>query len=435
MDINLTLTNMLFEVLTEFKVDNIKDILQAMTVRNEIVQLNFNTTYDNKKVASRVKAYLSSNYDSYKMDVTINNKKFKLRYPNLYHRFLKTSLVKVMRQPFYYAMVISLLPLAVTGVCLKYLSTPKQHLDTAAKVISDNFINVCFLLSTLIITYLITKVVAIKQEKNSRIILIRQYSNQLSEFRRICRNLIADYSFFTNRDFKKHAEAIKHHISFNEMETWFNDEELRTKMNKYIFDSGYSEVMIKLYLQLDSFYLKDGFNPIFMMATHPANYIYSSNELKIWELFMDNNMLWYVFDNEAGVYENDFSFNNQAYSKPIVSSAKRFDSKKYRKAEFNSTLLLEISLDVQNTVLPNLVTLVKKNEEGLPFVFKYFIMCFGVIVLFGVVIKTFFDVFYPLPFIDLLSILVTIMVLIHMSISLKFILRDELYMNTETDYI
>jgi hypothetical protein len=435
MEIDLTLTNMFFAALTEFGVADVKTVLETLTVKDGIVTIKFNTTNDVKQVVKRLKEYLKSKYDSYQINVVVNSKNYRLRYPNFYHLFVSTALFRVIRQPFYYAMLISLLPLALAGVCLKFIDTPQKHLDETAKSISDNFINVCFLLSTLIITYLITKVVAIKQEKNNRIILIRSYCNQLTEFRRICRNLIADYSFFTNRDFKRHAEAIKQHITFKDIETGFNNENIRAKMRTYIFDTGYSEVMLKLYLQIESFYLEDGYNPIFMLATHSENYIYNSKELEVWELFIDNNLIWYVFDNERGVYENEFSYDNQAYSKPIISSAKRFDSKKYGKAEFNEKLLLEISLDVQNTVLPNLITLIKKNEEGLPFVFKYFIACFAIIVLCGVVIKTFFDLFYPLPLIDLLSILITIAVLMHMSISLKFILRDELYMDTKTDYV
>ncbi|QJD94621.1 hypothetical protein HH214_01410 [Mucilaginibacter robiniae] len=437
MIIDVTLTNLLFKILSDLNIDNPAGLLKNLVVKKGVLIVKIDTASNPKKLVDAIDSYFKSNYQSFKVNLTIAGKTYKLRYPSFKDRLLQTPFMMQLSMPFYWAILVSCLPLLTTAFCLKFSDISITDLDHEAKEISNYYVNICFLLSTLIITYLITKVVAIKQEKNNRIVAIRDYSNQLTEFRRICRNLIYDPSLFTAPNFARYARGITSKITFQELENFnsSNDEDLHLKVKNYIVDSNFSEILLKLYLQLHSFYIEGGYNPPFMLATHSANYIYSSKELKMWELFTENNLIWYVFDNERGNYENHFDFSNQAHAKPVVSSAKRFDRKKYKDAKYSSDLLLDISMDVQNEVLPNLTTLVKKNEEGLPFVFKYFIFCFAIIVLFGVVVKNFFDLFYPTPFIDLLSIMVTMMVLIHIFVSLKFILRGELYMSRKTDYL
>ena len=168
---------------------------------------------------------------------------------------------------------------------------------------------------------------------------------------------------------------------------------------------------------------------------YDTDHVYSLKELGQWTWFMENNLIWYVFENEKQDYENAFHFTNSYYGGNVCSAARVFDSVKYATVKYNQQLLLDISADVQHSVLPELYKIVSKNEEGLPFVFRYFLICFSIIISAGVVLKALSDILFNAPIADLISIQIVMAVLIHIFVCLPFIIRDEISLHPKYDYL
>ena len=74
-------------------------------------------------------------------------------------------------------------------------------------------------------------------------------------------------------------------------------------------------------------------------------------------------------------------------------------------------------------------------KKDYPFVFSYFLVCFSIIILAGVVLKSLSDILFSQPAVDLISLQLVMAVLIHIFICFPFILKDEISLHPTHDYI
>jgi hypothetical protein len=424
------LLNGIYGFLNELGIALPKDFMDSLAIRENKITFELQTSVDPKLIMKTLRDRLKWRYLQFKLDVKINGKGYQSGYPNLWEEFIEWPYWQAAKHPLVYALFIALSPFYITIIYFLCIKQLPLDFDKHVQSVSDAFLNICILLSSLIVTFLITKAIAIRQEKSGRIGKVRTLSRQISAFRELCDNLIGDWSLWADDRFLSYGLSLRKVIQYEEIaDIDWDNEELVERFSKWVLKSGYGEILPKLYLQLVAWsndrnrFLRDD------------DHVYSLRELKQWAWFMDNNLIWYVFDNEKQDYENSFHFVNTYYGGEVKDAAKKFDPNKYAHAAYGPQLLLDISADVQNTVLPELYKIVSKNEEGLPFVFSYFLVCFSVIILAGVVLKSLSDILFSQPAADLISLQVVMAVLIHIFVCLPLILKDEISLHPKHDYL
>ncbi|MDB5004414.1 MAG: hypothetical protein JWQ34_2639 [Mucilaginibacter sp.] len=429
-DYEIGLLNLIYGLLNELGIALPKDFMDSLAIKTDKITFELTTDVDAKLIVKALRNGLKWRYLKFELDVKINGKRYHTSYPNPWEMFTEWLYWEAAKHPLVYALFIALVPFYITIIyflCIKQLPPDfNKHVQS----VSDAFLNICILLSSLIVTFLVTKAIAIRQEKSGRIGKVRALSRQISAFREVCDSLIGDWSLWPDSKFLSYGLSLKKTICYAEIADmdWDNDE-LVERFSKWVLKSDYGEIIPKLYLQLVAWsndsnrYLRDD------------DHIYSLRELERWTWFIENNLIWYVFDNEKQDYEKAFHFTNSYYGGEVKAAAKKFDPDKYAKSAYYPQLLLDISSDVQHNVLPELYKIVSKNEEGLPFVFSYFLVCFSVIILAGVVLKSLSDIMFAQPAADLISLQLVMAVLIHIFICLPLILKEEISLHPKHDYL
>lgn len=424
-------------VLLEQNLASNQDVNDKIVFEGEIPHITLSVDQKASKVIARFKNRLKNYLDEFDFIITVNGKTKRKKYPKLWDK------VKTYNYMFYYHSIIHrgfiVLVILFIALIIYFLNV---KIDTSfEKKVSDaskNLLSVCALLSSLIITFVISKVLLIRQEKISRVPKIKQLSNKLSEFRRICDYLIKSHQFWQPiAGFNNYASSVAKQIDYNDVYylDW-NDDERRKFVNGLIITENYGEMLIKLYLQIKVFCSdadKEKGGNVFYNKDFPANYIYSGTELEQWQFLNEDNNFWYVFDYRRHDYENGFNFEIGPYKEDLLKSVYRFDPQ-FLTAPLDRHLLVNVSKIVENEVIPELTELIKKNERHLPYIVRYFLSCFTIILMFGVVIKTISDIFYPHWIIDMTCIAIVLFVIIHIFICLSRILNTEIRMNPKSDY-
>lgn len=424
-------------VLLEQNLASSQDVNHKIVYENDVPHV---TLFADKKASKVIAAFVKRLRDyltEYDFIITVNGKTKRKRYPKLWHK------VKNYDYMFYYNSIIHrgfIVLIILSAVFIIYLLNIKidEPFEKKVSEASKNLISVCALLSSLIITFIISKVLVIRQEKISRVPKIKELSNKLSEFRRICDYLIKSHQFWQPiAGFYNYASGVSKQIDYNDVYylDW-NDDKRRKFVNGLIITETYGEMLVKLYLQIKVFCSdadKDKGGNVFYNKDFPANYIYSGKELEQWQFLNEDNNFWYVFDYRRHEYENGFNFEIGPYKEDLLKSAYKVDPQ-FLNAHLDRHLLVKVSKIVENEIIPELTELVKKNEKFLPYIVRYFLTCFTIILIFGVVIKTISDIFYHHWITDMTCITIVLFVIIHIFICLKRILNSEIRMNPESDY-
>jgi len=424
------LLNGIYGLLNELGVTLPKDFMEQLAIKGGKITFELKTDIEPKMIVKALRNGLKWRYLKFELNVKINGKRYHTSYPNLWEMFIEWPYWEAAKHPLVYALFVALTPFYITIIYFLYIKQLPPDFDKHVQSVSDAFLNICILLSSLIVTFLVTKAIAIRQEKSGRIGKVRTLSRQISAFREVCDNLIGDWSLWADSGFLSYGLNLKKEFSYSEIaDLNWDDKELIDRFDKWVLKSKYGEIIPKLYLQLVAWsndsnrYLRDD------------DHVYSLRELEQWTWFIENNLIWYVFDHEKQDYEGVFHFINNYYGGEVCEAAKKFDPGKYAKATYSPQLLLDISSDVQNSILPELYKIVNKNEEGLPFVFSYFLVCFSVIILAGVIVKSLSDIMFSEPAVDLISLQMVMGVLIHIFIRLPLILKDEISLRPKRDYL
>lgn len=331
------------------------------------------------------------------------------------------------------AVIVALFVILCFIVSFASLRHSCQYQQNMAKAF--DYINIASsIIGSLILGFIINKVITIRQEKLKRVNEIKKLSNQLTYFRKICFNFIRDHQFW-NKDNRyissfNHANSIKHLISYEDFYYPTYDNKAAYAKYRSITNDQESYPVIQLVLQLymfaDDEYLHSGLT----YTEYPRNYIYSFQEMEFFISFSDANHIWYCC--QEGDYFPDI-FPNGYYSKEILKDTKRIDEK-YDTRSFTKKLLSKVSLDFQYDIIPRLYYLTKLNEARLPLSIFYFQITFSMILSFGIIIPSILYIFVSNKIYAFLNVYVIIGIILHVLLSLPYLLKDENELNKENDY-
>ena len=330
--------------------------------------------------------------------------------------------------------ILTLLPTIVLIV----ISIYKIRTDEAFKerlVKSYDYINIASgIIASFVLGYLVTKVIAIRQDKQKYTGAIRELSNKLTYFRNICYRLAGDHVYWSTHhpayESYQYANSIKHDITFKEYYYPNYDDDVEYAKYKAFYKEDLSHSVISLILQL---YMMAGDSLLDSGLTYtkfPPNYIYSHDEMKRLALFTDSNRIWYC-SSEIKIFPTNFS-SSYAVKEIIENTNLIYPESKIE--SLTKEKLENVSLDFQYQIIPRLYNLTRVVDSGLPITISYFATTFTLLLVFGVVIPTLTYIFIDKTY-AFLSVFPSIALIAHILFTLKPILETENTLDKKYDYL
>ena len=364
----------------------------------------------------------------------LNGKKKTIRYPLLVDKIKEFDYKQIYKDTFLMASVFTVLYICVMIILF---SNVNQNLNKVISI-SDKLLDVSALISSFVITYLTSKVLTVRQEKLNRVEKIKELSNKLTEFRRICYVILESWQFWQPSKVQHaHGKYVATQITFNDLQYINTYDKRYDKIHGMMKYETYGEIKPKFVLQIATLCKsKDIYTHkrLFFGMDFLSNYIYSGKELADWQFLPDNNMFWYVFENEWQDYNNSFNFNISDRDKKRISKcAGRLDASLADK-DFTKELLVSASQIAENEIIPELTILLKKNEAKQSFMIKYLLACFSGIFVFGVLLQVILGLFLSPLTVSYIAIISVTAIVIHILISVPAMLNNEITFRPKYDY-
>lgn len=310
-------------------------------------------------------------------------------------------------------------------------STDQELLKISTITQNINFVTGIF--GSFIMTFLMTRVLNLRQEKLKRAPQIKQLSEKLSLFRRICYQLLNDHRFWKDSTHYKYAKSIVDIISYEESKGQGETTDVEFQNYKAIITAPGKRIdIIWLYLQLNLFV---DFHPIqnlnLLYTEHPPLHIYTIKEIERYLEICDRNELVNYLDKNSA--EPEFNSETQ-FATNIVQAAKLFDKTKYGEKSYSAELLTGISTEVELHVLPTLFYLLKLNENNLPLSIRYYFSAVVSILVLTVIWPTIYVVFFENALLLNISSIILLGIFVHILFMLKVFLKNENTLLRPDDY-
>ena len=254
------------------------------------------------------------------------------------------------------------------------------------KNLLNNIFQFSGIYSALLITFIVSKIFQIRQEKLERLREIIVLSHKTTDFRRIC-EIIVECDSFWDKSMRQTMDNKFKRLSYFHIQ--IDEDKNRDAIQKLIeeFHKTTNIPGASFYLAVKSF-VKHNNNPfqLELYDDYDYNIEYSVDILDKWVGAYSANCFYYYLDHKRAAYKNVFNFS--AFSKSdqekIISLSRKINEKKYHDVIFGTELFVNIGNDFNSLILPRLFQLTYNNKTGLPKTLKFLIKILIVTMIFGV---------------------------------------------------
>ncbi|GHT39445.1 hypothetical protein AGMMS49965_05460 [Bacteroidia bacterium] len=304
------------------------------------------------------------------------------------------------------------------------LSSNPQFIETLEET-RVNIITISSVLSGIIIAYLTSKVLQIRNEKIAKMPELNDLTQKLHRFRRIAWKLFKE--FWTNSD------GVNDFIEKYRMVSFFDvkSDMPSPKAKKFIEEMAESEYNNIAYfcLELRSF--------IDMTAVMSDMYILISEfdipvpfNSKILRDWIDNGCGcgFLEFDKEYCSHLNKVPLTlniSKEAEESIKQLAVQIDKERYEQIDCTSTLF-KLGMQIHYDIIPSLYRLHLQIEGKLPLLVKYLFWIFVLLIVFGVVLPLLSKILLLSTIVDIISISMTISLCIYIVFSFYGFLKSEI---------
>jgi len=264
----------------------------------------------------------------------------------------------------YTIIVMLILIYCFTRLAIEYHYSDKDSLNQ----LLNNLIQFSGIFSAILITYIISKVFQIRQERLERAKEVIKIANKVTDFRRIARILANSYGFW-NGKMKTKIDSDYQYLTFFDLHYWDYDNEnkypaeLKELRSKYFEEESIPGA--DLYLAIKSFVsFEDKFGPIELYSQYDYDFTYTLEILENWSESHAANRLYYCFKYKRAAYKEAFDFTaiRKENKEEIEHLAGKIDSDKFTGKSFGEDLLADIGTDMDSFYLPRLYSLSYYNS-------------------------------------------------------------------------
>lgn len=419
------LHNELFKYLQDWAKVNFKNLSNYISISKltlEYILPEKNGT--NQNVSKHIKLfYLSPHY----YNANVNEER---SYGPFTYKVLKIWYNPLLRNTIITALItIFLLILAINKI--------QRDKNFGTRLIkSYEYINIgSGIIASFVLGYLINKVILIRQHKQTYTKRTKELSNKLTYFRKFCYNLDNDHGFWhPGQPFYEsfeYAQSIKHDISFENFSyPDFTSPEKTALFRSFFKPEQYSESIVSLILQLHKMIGDDYLTSGLTLTDYPPNYIYLNQEMEKYLYFCESNLIWYC-SQEEHIFPT--TFTTSYHTNEMIKDINRIYPKNKIK-DLTKDKVVEMSLDFQYRIIPELNNLTRLIDAKLPLAIQYFVWAASLLLTFGIIIPTLTFLFIDKTY-AFLSIFFVIGVIIHILLTLSPILEAENQLDNEYDFL
>lgn len=319
---------------------------------------------------------------------------------------------------------LSLIVFSILILTLQHLYSDKIGFTQTLSNVRETIITISGILSSIIIAYLTSKVLQIRQERMARLSELKELTQKTHKFRGIINKLIHSNLWvkglrnFVDNTYKELTHSDIQAISIVGGET-------KKIASDFVQDNKYGDTKY-LYLEMKSFILDNPFDNT-LYAEFEVPVYYNTKVLEYWIKNDCGNGLYYYFDHKYGAFKGDLDLNNvhTYYSNHIEKICLEIDKERYEKFVFGNKLLSKIGEQFTSDILPRLYRLQIQVEAGLPTIINYLFFILIILIVFGVALP-FLTLLYSLkPTFDIISISVIISTTFYLLISFYYFLKKE----------
>jgi len=327
-----------------------------------------------------------------------------------------------------YKMILSGLPLLVSIIGFVFLFITCYNADAYSdeRIISvrADIISISGILSGIIIAYLSSKVLQIRQEKINKLPDLKELTQKLHRFRKICHKLTHSNMWAPGME-SLLGNTYEGLTYFDVNENKFVNSKISEQASQFIQDKTKSNTSY-LYLQLKSFESDIFFDETVYSEFEVPKY-YSITILEKWIKHECGSGLYYYFDHEYSTYKNSLKLHEviEEYQEDIIQACLYIDKERYQNQVFDNKLLAKLGTQVTTDILPRLLRLQLYIEQPLPKIITYLYIVLLLLITFGVSLPILIKV-YDLDIIfDIISLSTILGTSIYLITSFYNLLRTE----------
>ncbi len=286
------------------------------------------------------------------------------------------------------------------------------------------------IISGIIISYLISKVIQIRQEKNDLKPALWELTKKVHYFRKIIHKVFNKYDFWPNGIHQYISRNYPNLTYYDVRDIIYVDKDVSEQANKFIQDSKFGEIKKQAFLEMKSFLLPLKYFDETVYSEFDVELMYSTDTLNKWQEYDCGNMIWYLFENEYVNYEGQFNFNALSNEKKEIEQlSRKIDFERYRNINFGPKLLGKLGSQIDLDIIPKLNSVQHKFEKGLPKIVKFMYSVLSLMLLFGVIIPI-ISILFDFPnYIAFISISVIINLTLIFIIKFPDIMKNEIYVD------
>lgn len=266
-----------------------------------------------------------------------------------------------------YIILILILVLYILTKLFAYF--PLKRIEEVNQLL-NNIIQFSAIFSAILITFIVSKVIQIRQERIERLKRIVELSNKVTDFRRIASILKNSYNFW-NATMKGKLDNKYKELNYFSIMLWDYDNEENNKELKELRESYFKETDIcgaSLYLSVKSFILDDIYYwQEELYDNYDHNYTYSLEILEKWTDANCANVFWTCLDYKWNEYQGCFNLGAiiEDDRTKILKLCKKINPKEYSASQFDRFLIGKIGSELDGYILPMLRKLTYYNNLGL----------------------------------------------------------------------
>lgn len=248
----------------------------------------------------------------------------------------------------------------------------------------SNILTVSSIISGIVFAYLISKLFAIRAEREKRQETIEILSSKVTEFRRLCYSILHHNYFWKDHSDINRFKSIYPLDTFNDLHDQRSEDPRHSDFS--LKDQGFSQTRADLYLAFEQIAdVSDGKD--YWIFDRAYNFRYSLDQ--IGEYYDASNQIWFYLHYKwhkysEGVFD-DTSLGNSYETARMTELINKIDET-YKGLNIDRHLIARIGSDFHGKYLVELFRLTKRNQEDLPISLKGILWTQMIMLVFGVLI-------------------------------------------------
>lgn len=254
----------------------------------------------------------------------------------------------------------------------------------------QNLFTFSSIFSAILITFIISKIFQIRNEKRDLRIKIVILSNKVTDLRRICEKLISNYDVWDSKTKSKLENKYKT-LSYQHLYDDYQNSKPKQLISEYLEDGDLRGATF--YLALRDLVRRKGrkFN-LELYGDYDEDIIYPFETIRIWHGISCANAFFYYLDHRYNSYKENILIDKltSEEKREIENLAKKINKEKYIDRSFDRHLLVDIGNDFEVDYFPKLYDLLYEFQNSFSNTFIYTLRLLYIIIFFGVFIPMIF---------------------------------------------